>query len=43
LPPINADLPLQKLPKSRVVYLDPSHFVSEQQPEAYATAVPDCG
>jgi pimeloyl-ACP methyl ester carboxylesterase len=41
VPPINADLLLQRLPKSRAVYLDAGHFVWEQQPEAYATAVLD--
>ena len=40
-PPINADLLLQKLPKSRAIYLDASHFVWEQQSEPYATAVLD--
>ena len=39
VPPINANLLLQKLPKSRAIYLDASHFVWEPQPEAYATAV----
>jgi pimeloyl-ACP methyl ester carboxylesterase len=41
VPPINADLLLQKLPKSRAIYLDASHFVWEQQSEPYATAVLD--
>ena len=41
VPPINANLLLQKLPKSRAIYLDAGHFVWEQQPEAYATAVLD--
>lgn len=41
VPPINANLLLQKLPKSRAVYLDAGHFVWEQQPEAYATAILD--
>jgi pimeloyl-ACP methyl ester carboxylesterase len=41
VPPINANLLLQKLPKSRAIYLDTGHFVWEHQPEAYATAVLD--
>jgi len=41
VPPINADLLLRKLPKSRAIYLDAGHFVWEQQPEAYAMAVLD--
>ena len=41
VPPINADLLLQKLPKSRAIYLDAGHFVWEQQSEPYATAVLD--
>ena len=40
VPPNNADL-LKKLPKSRAIYVDAGHFVWEQQPEAYATAVLD--
>jgi pimeloyl-ACP methyl ester carboxylesterase len=39
--PINANLLLQKLQKSRAIYLDAGHFVWEQQPEAYAAAVLD--
>jgi len=39
VPPINADLLLEKLPESRAVHLDAGHFVWEQQPEAYAAAV----
>jgi pimeloyl-ACP methyl ester carboxylesterase len=41
VPPINANLLLQKLQKSRAIYLDAGHFVWEQQPEAYAAAVLD--
>jgi pimeloyl-ACP methyl ester carboxylesterase len=41
VPPINAELLLQKLQKSRAIYLDAGHFVWEQQPEAYATAILD--
>jgi pimeloyl-ACP methyl ester carboxylesterase len=41
VPPINANLLLQKLPKSRAIYLDTGHFVWEHQPEAYATAILD--
>jgi pimeloyl-ACP methyl ester carboxylesterase len=41
VPPINAEPLLQKLPKSKTVYLDAGHFVWEQQPEAYAAAVLD--
>ena len=41
VPPINAELLLQKLKKSRAIYLDAGHFVWEQQPEAYATTVLD--
>jgi pimeloyl-ACP methyl ester carboxylesterase len=41
VPPINADLLLRRLPKSRAVHLDAGHFVWEQQPEADATAMLD--
>ena len=41
VPPINAQLLLDRLPRSRAIFLDAGHFAWEDQSDAYATAVLD--
>jgi pimeloyl-ACP methyl ester carboxylesterase len=41
VPPTNAQLLLEGLPRSTAIYLDAGHFAWEEQPDAYAKAVLD--
>ncbi|HTX49865.1 MAG TPA: alpha/beta hydrolase [Caulobacteraceae bacterium] len=41
VPPINAQLLLERLPRSTAIYLDAGHFAWEEQSDVYATAVLD--
>ena len=41
VPPVNAQLLLEGLPRTTAIYLDAGHFAWEEQPDAYATAVLD--
>ena len=41
VPPINAQLLVERLPRTRAIFLDAGHFVWEDQPDAYASAILD--